>query len=279
MYLDISNNYLIGTLSNVSGLVFYKISGSNLNRAFNIVPTSSEQARLGNLVWNKDYVWQAYIFSQTNKASLKRFNTNDGSSVEFTGSTMPELTAPYITTFLDSKNRLWASNTNGVLMYDGNTWSLNKAKTGNIISPRLFAENSAGDIFAWDSNRILQYTGGDWKILANVEIQESGLRKMLIDNNGLFWFAYDGYVVRYNTCTNTLSTPSFSTSNNEIEYGQQVSLKAEGCTQTQWSWNSKKDTGASLTSVIYSPSIHYLLLPSQQNVISKDAQVLQLTPM
>lgn len=248
MYLDVSNNYLIGTLSNVSGLVFYKISGSNLNRAFNIVPTSSEQARLGNLVWNKDYVWQAYIFSQTNKASLKRFNTNDGSSVEFIGSTMPELAAPYITTFLDSKNRLWASNTNGVLMYDGNTWSLNKAKTGNIISPRLFAENSAGDIFAWDSNRILQYTGGDWKILANVEIQESGLRKMLIDNNGLFWFAYDGYVVRYNTCTNTLSTPSFSASNNEIEYGQQVSLKAEGCAQTQWTWNNKKDTVASLTS-------------------------------
>ena len=246
-YLDITNNYLLASLNNVNGLVFYRISGSNLNRGFNIAPTSGDQGRLGNIVGNKDYIWQAYLVSQTNKASLKRFSTNDGSSVEFTESTMPELAAPYITTFLDSKNRLWASNTNGILMYDGNTWSLNKAKTGNIISPRLFAENSTGDIFAWDSSRILKYTGGEWKILANIEIQESGIRKMLIDNNGLFWFAYDGYVVRYNACTNTLSTPSFSTSNKDIEYGQQVSLKAEGCTQVQWSWSSKKDAGSSLT--------------------------------
>jgi hypothetical protein len=32
-YLDITNNYLLASLNNVNGLVFYRISGSNLNRA------------------------------------------------------------------------------------------------------------------------------------------------------------------------------------------------------------------------------------------------------
>ena len=61
------------------------------------------------------------------------------------------------------------------------------------------------------------------------------------DGLGNVWFNGPYQIVRYNTCA--VATPKILTAKPTVEIGERVTLRAEGCSSTIWSWSSADGIG------------------------------------
>lgn len=263
-YVDIENNYLIA--SDLYGLKLYSFEGEKLTPKVSL--DFGNNGTQGNYVVNKDFLWQyLYNFSE-NRIYVKKFSIQDGTSSTYGENDLPEINSYYTSHFIDSKNRYWATNQKGIIMFDNGKWTAFRKYTNNLISPSQIAEGPDGTIYAYDENRILKFENNTWQIFANINLVDYYMQKMFVDKKELIWFVFDGYVIRYNPCTKTMSAPIFNTANNEIEYGQNVSLKAQGCSQVQWNWSSVKDSGNTISAkneLLVSPKSNTLYVAKCEN--------------
>lgn len=243
---DTKTQYIYGYTYDKGEYIIAKIENNTFKTLLKITPPRSNLNSYSAPIWNNEYLFQR--FYNNSGYTLVRYKFSDGSFTEFSNNDLENIYSSINYDFIDSKGRYWASQNNSLIMFDGTKWTRFNQSNSLITRPYVITENpTSGDIFVFDNNSILKFFDNQWSELGKIQLSVSGLSSMYVDINGLFWFLYDGFVIRYNPCTGEYATPTITPNPSSIEYGQQVSLTAQGCEkQVLWNWNSTKEKGAGL---------------------------------
>jgi hypothetical protein len=147
---------------------------------------------------------------------------------------------------MDSKGVLWLLQNGRVLRYSEGAWEIQNY--ASFLKPTYIAEDAQNNIYVYDSGNIFKYADQTWSKTGNIVLSTTGLSKMLADVKGNIWFQYPNFLIRYNACSGAPNQPKLTAQSPSIEYGQQVQLTAQGCSQVTWSWSNKVEGSQQKTS-------------------------------
>lgn len=193
------------------------------------------------MVWGKNSVWMLVYNSTSAIYEIYNYNFEQKSLVVF-NRTNSLLSASFSQIFLDAQENLWVINsgTNLLLKYNKESGWVNQnltlSGTNRIIGETngtMYIYNIFGtkrDIYSLGANGL--------KFVENVPLVSTA-GTMQLDNSGKIWLLQTDKLLKINPC-NYLKTPQIKASSSQIMQGEQITLTAEGCSSTKWTWNAEK---------------------------------------
>jgi hypothetical protein len=214
-----------------------KIIGDSTELVFQLPTNVSLQQ---NMVWGKSSVWMLVYNSTSAINELYNYNFEQKKQTIF-NRTNTLLNASISQIYLDAQENLWVVNggTNLLLKFNEKLGWVNQnltlSGTNRIIGESngiFYLYNIVGlkrDVYSFGENGL--------KLLVNVPlVSTSGT--IQLDKSGKIWLLQTDKLLKINPC-NELKTPLLKASSSQISIGEQVILKAEGCSSAKWTWNTE----------------------------------------
>ncbi len=152
---------------------------------------------------------------------------------------------------VDGLGNIWVSQTDPssftfprLAKFDGQQWTNYPQSAVPFNFIQSFGTDAVGNLYVLgqpineQNNRLWRFDGQIWKEIGQLPSLSYSLGNMTVDQQGSVWW-YNGnfQVVRFNPCA-TITTPKLAATKTNLEVGEAVTLKAEGCASAIWSWSS-----------------------------------------
>jgi hypothetical protein len=215
--------------------IIQKIIGDSTELVYQLPANVSLQQ---SMVWGKSSVWMLVYNSTSAINEIYNYNFEQKKQTIF-NRTNTLLNGSISQIYLDAQENIWVLNggTNLLLKYNKESGWVNQnltlSGTNRIIGESngvFYLYNIVGlkrDIYSFGENGL--------KLVENVPLV-STTGTIQLDNSGKIWLLQTDKLLKINPC-NYLKTPQLKASSSQILKGEQVTLKAEGCSSAKWTWN------------------------------------------
>ncbi len=193
-----------------------------------------------SMAWGKSSVWMLVYNTTSAIYEIYNYNVEQKSLVVF-NRTNSSLNGSISQIYLDTQGNLWVVNggTNLLLRYNKESGWVNQNLTLSGTN-RIIGESN-GTLYIYNivglKRDIYSFGASGLKLVENIPlVSTSGT--IQLDNSGKIWLLQTDKLLKINPC-NYLKTPQLKASSIQILKGEQVTLTAEGCSSTKWTWNTE----------------------------------------
>lgn len=225
-----------------------KILANNSNVLHQILKDSTQSvydmganSNFSNIQWGTDNFWLLSFNSTTRNNEILNINLKANAPINFNRNNSI-LNTVVSQIFLDSKQTLWAINQGPtpLVKYTAETGWLPISNYNLTGSVRIVGEFN-GSLYLYVVNGlnrdVFSFKNNVFRKVENIPyVNSSG--NFTIDKSGRIWFWQSDKLLRINPC-GYLQAPVVSSSKKQIIAGENMELKAEGCTNVLWSWNEE----------------------------------------
>lgn len=240
------NNYP-SLISGSSGLFsgnrgLYKVNADTLAVFYQVPP---DRTSVIYKLIRPGIVWMSQYNPAINATELVELNLITKVTRTFSYQTTSQLGRYFGDMAVDGLGQIWVTQSSNtypfpsVAKFNGQIWTAAKAADTPFIFANNLTSGLNGNIYVLDNatpRTLYRYDGLAWKKTGEFPFT-TYINQIQADSRGNIWFSNNSTLFRYGVCDG-LAAPKVLVSNPKPELGESVTLRADGCSSTIWSWSS-----------------------------------------